>query len=172
MQPPTSADQGGNAPLQQKASLSGGDQQQGNTSGNEKLASPSGGVETDASSRSGARRELREGDVVKTNAPRKKEFHGYTATLQSALAKHWWATFNQGPLKGGPKQKLMHSQIEQIPQPPDDGAVAKQDAAEPADAGGGAGGAEAQAAPGGGGKAEATAAHADKEAWLAAAAVF
>ena len=70
-------------------------------------------------------------------------------------------------------EHFLHRQIEQFPQPPDDGAVAKQDAAEPADAGGGAGGAEAQAAPGGGGgKAEATAAHADKEAWLAAAAVF
>ena len=95
MQPPTGADQGGNTPLQQKASLSGGDQQQGNTIGNEGLASPSGGVETDASSRSGVKRELREGDVEKTNAPRKKELHGHTAALHSALAKHWWATFNQ-----------------------------------------------------------------------------
>ena len=55
-----------------------------------KQHSPAAASETN----SGSQFKFCVGAVVKANAPRKPEFHGYSATLQSPLSNHWWVQPN------------------------------------------------------------------------------
>ena len=78
----------------------------------EKLAvvTPAGDT-AEASQRAEMVRVLKVGDTVGANAPRKPEYHGYTAKLKGSLTWHCWVEFLEGPLKGGKHVKVTKDQI-------------------------------------------------------------